>query len=123
MPAVSLLIALHVGQGANVILTTKGIDDMCLKYFVEVPLRRWPPCDCGVHPRWEPSLNRRISVLDRFRPKAADTIPPFTWQASGEWMPVRSAAPWRYGAAMPRARVANRVLVAMHCRSASDFVG
>jgi T-complex protein 1 subunit alpha len=24
-----------LGAGANVILTTKGIDDLCLKYFVE----------------------------------------------------------------------------------------
>ena len=75
MPAVSLLIALHVGQGANVILTTKGIDDMCLKYFVEVPLRRWPPCDCGVHPRWEPTLNCRISFLDRVRKPRTQSRP------------------------------------------------
>ena len=49
-----------LGAGANVILTTKGIDDMSLKYFVEagaiacrrVPkedLRYWIRARCSLH--------------------------------------------------------------------------
>lgn len=37
-----------LGTGANVILTTKGIDDLCLKYFVEagaIACRRVPKDD------------------------------------------------------------------------------
>jgi T-complex protein 1 subunit alpha len=42
-----------LGAGANVILTTKGIDDMSLKYFVEagaIACRRVPKEDLRYHP-------------------------------------------------------------------------
>lgn len=41
-----------LGSGASVVLTTKGIDDLCLKYFVEAGVMavRWAYRSMGLQP-------------------------------------------------------------------------